>query len=257
MKSFYIILIAVLFTAFAYPLAHAATTPAQASMPACTVSVSDVAKISAIQNNPSLSYADEIKQELALRKHILQQIIDCGTNDARTLQSTLQQITVDNDSKHLQATLSSQLDDAVNFYGIEQTKLDGVGIAGSQAVAKELRAWREGTYNPLADEVNNFILWSRNQGLFVTAQTRMDQTAHAVNFLEGISANSDLESAMSAARSSFAQAKNANDAAKNALLTSLPADQSLALIKQSLAALSDTYQKFSAVSDLIKTLIPQ
>lgn len=223
----------------------------------CTITATDIGRISAIQNDPTLSSIEEVKEELAVRKQLIARIIDCGKNDAQILQSTLQNTTMDAGSKNLQAALVSKFDDVINFYNIEHAKLDGAGIASSQSIAKELFTWRTDIYNPLAAEVNNFILWSQNQNLFNTAQTRMAQTQHAVDFLEGISANAELESAMSAAQASFSVAESANMDAKNSLAESLPADQSLGFIKQSLDALSDTYQKFSAVSALIKTLLPQ
>ena len=135
--------------------------------------------------------------------------------------------------------------------------MNGAGIAGTEAVAQEVLSWRAGTFLPLSENVNNFILWAQNQDLFNTAQTRMTQTQRAVSFLESASPNADLQTAFDAARSSFNDAESENAAAKAAFAQGLSPDQGLALIKQSLDSLSATYQNFFTVSTAISKILPQ
>jgi DNA/RNA-binding domain of Phe-tRNA-synthetase-like protein len=85
----------------------------------------------------------------------------------------------------------------------------------------------------------------------------MDDTKQAVSFLESSSANPDLQNAFNAAYASLQTAKTENTGAKNALAQSLSPDQSLALIKQSLDSLSETYQGFFAVSKAINAILPK
>jgi hypothetical protein len=247
-------------------VAHADTAaPASVSAPAvagadasdCTPTAADLKQISIIQNDQTLSYTEEIKAELAARKQLLGTTITCALGEAQTLQTSLAAVSATGDIANLQSQLNGRLDDTVNFYNIELTKLSGVGISGSEAIAKEVLAYRSGSYEPLAGDVNNFILWSGNQDLFATAQSRMDQTSRAVSFLESASPDGDLQNAFDAAQASFNDATSENQSAENALIQSLPATQSLSLIQQSLASLSDTYQQFFTVSNLIKTLLPQ
>jgi len=239
---------------FGANMASAASAPAPAD---CALTAADVAQIAAVQNNPTLTYLEEVKQELAVRKSLIAKIIACAQGQADALQGELANAQVPADATALKSQLIDKLSDADNFYGIESGKLDQAGIAGTQAIAKELLAWRASSYAPLAGEVNNFILWSENQALFVTAANRMDETRRAVTFLESISNDSDLEASLGDAESSFAAAQAKNMEAKTALAEFLPPDQSLATIKESLGLLSDTYQKFSNVSDLIKKVLPQ
>jgi hypothetical protein len=140
---------------------------------------------------------------------------------------------------------------------LELTKLSGVGISGSEEIAQAVLAWRAGTFLPLSENVNNFILWAQNQSLFDTAQTRMTQTGQAVSFLEGTTPNVALQTAFDNAQSSFNSAESENLQAKAALAQGLSPDQSLALIKQSLASLSATYQNLFTVSTLITNNLPQ
>lgn len=242
------------------PAVAATTTIVVSVVPSdnCGLTVADVAKITAVQNDPTLNSSQEVVQELAVRKQLIKRIVLCAQSDLQSLQSALAAAPAANDAaKSIQVQLAGRLNDVANFYSFELGKLDGAGIAGTKAIAGDVFAWRAGTYAPLVGQVNNFMLWSKNQNLFSTAQGRMDQTQRAVSFLENASADGDLQNAFNAARASFESAKNDNAAAQIALSQGLPPAQSLALIKQSLGELSDTYQRFFDVSDLIKKALPQ
>jgi hypothetical protein len=219
----------------------------------CGVTAMDLKQITAIQNDPTLNDSEEMQQELAVRKQLVSKTIVCAQQEVQVLQKNLQAATVQSDAQPLQAQLLGRLGEAASFYNSELVKLNGVGIAGSEAVAQEMLAWRQSTFIPLGKNVNNFILWSQNQNLFKTAATRMAQTQQAVVFLENTKPNADLQTAFNKAQSSYNDAMSENDAARTALNQNLSPDQSLALIKQSLASLSATYQNFSAVSALIKS----
>jgi hypothetical protein len=235
---------------FRAPAAHAATE--------CGITASDIDQITAIQNDASLTNAQEIDQELALRKQLVGETITCAEQEVQTLQTNLQNASsVGSDAQPLQAQFLGDLNDAGNFYALEQAKLNGAGIAGTKAVAQEVLAWREGTFTPLSENVNNFILWAQNQNLFDTANTRMTATQRAVSFLENASPNTDLQNAFDEAQASFSAAESENAAAKAALAQDLSPDQSLSLIKQSLDSLSSTYQSFFTVGNLINGILPQ
>ncbi len=223
----------------------------------CAITKADLGKIDALQNDQTLSALDRIKQELSLRKQLIAITISCGKADVQSLQAKLQGLNAVSGTDALKEQLSGKLDDATNFYDIERGKLDDAGIAGSQAIAKELLAWRAGSYAPIVGEINNFFLWTANQDVFSTARNRMQETERAAGFLEAVSKNTDLEKALGDAQASFAAANAKNDDAKSALIQFVSPDQSLSLIKESLDALSDTYKKFSIVSDVIKNILPQ
>lgn len=223
----------------------------------CTLPSSDFDQIAVIQNDPSLTSNQEVIQELALRKQLLEQTIACAQTDVASLRSTLAAATSTYGTEDIQTQLLSDLDSASEFYAIESGELAGSGIAGTKAIASNIIAWRAGTYVPLEGKVNNYLLWTQDQPLFAMAQTRMDQTQRAVNFLENATPDADLQSAFSAAYASFQDAKQQNAAAEQALAESLSPDQSIALIKQSLSSLADTYKNFFAVSSAIAALLPQ
>jgi hypothetical protein len=224
---------------------------------ACALTPADFAKIAAVQSDPSFTPNEEVMQELTVRKQLLAQTITCAQTEVSSLQATLAEATATASTANIQSQLLSDLNGASDFYAMEAVKLNGIGISGSKEIASEILTWRAGTYVPLEGKINNYLLWTQDQSLFDTAQTRMDQTQSAVSFLESASANPDLQNAFNAAYASFQTAKTQNAAAENALAQSLSPSQSLAFIKQSLDSLSSTYQQFFAVSDAIKAVLPQ
>jgi hypothetical protein len=233
-----------------------ATTPAIAA-DECGITKADVAQIAAVQNDPTLAYADEIKQELVLRKLLVGETIDCAQREVQMLQANLASTSAPDSAQQLQSQLTGDLNEATGFYNNELAKLNVVGIAGTKQVAQEVLTWRAGTFLPLSENVNNFILWAQNQNLFSTAQTRMTQTQRAVSFIEGTTSNPALQTALDSAQSSFNDAQSENAAVEAALTQNLSPDQTLGLIKQSLSSLSDTYKGFSNVSTIISNILPQ
>jgi len=240
-----------------FPLFFAATLMPQAAHAAgdCAISADDLSAIQTIQSNPNLSYLDEIKQELAARKLLLSKTITCAQDDAQSLKSEVDGLSVAAADKNLQSQLSGKIDDAINYYNIELGKLNGSGILGSELIAQEVLSWRANTYTQLSSNVDNFVLWSQNQNLFQTASARMAQITPMVSFLSQAN-NSDLETAFAAAQTSFNTAENENASARNALLQFLSPDQTLGIIKQSLQSLSDTYNDFFNLSNVIQKLLP-
>lgn len=224
----------------------------------CGITAGDIAEITAIENDPTLTSSQELTQELALRKQLVGETLTCAEQEAQTFTTSLQNASsVPAGAQSLQSQLLGDLQSASNFYELEQAKLNDAGIAGTKEIAQEVLAWRESTFLPLSENVNNFILWAQNQNLFDTAQTRMTATQRAVSFLESASPDPALQTAFDSAQSSFNDAESENAQAQAALAQGVSPDQSLALIKQSLDSLSTAYQGFFTISGLINGILPQ
>jgi hypothetical protein len=227
------------------------------TVPSCAPDPSAIAaEIQTIQNNPTLSSLDEIKTELAVRRSFLSNTILCAQTDVQSLQTELASTTVDTSLANIEAGLSGQLNDASNYYNLQLTKVNGAGISGTEAIAKDILNWRTSNYAPLAQNVSNFILWSQNQAIFATAHNRLNQVGSIVTALP-FSENTELQTDFQEATVSLENAEQLNAQAKAAFAQSLQPDQSLALIQQSLAALGVTYQHFFDISNLVQTLLPQ
>lgn len=215
----------------------------------CTIVPADLDAVKA-------AAAQGLLAELAARKALLTRTITCAKAEAQSLQNNLNALRVNDSEKTLQSQFSGKLDDAMNYYDLELTKAGNAGIAGTQGIAREVLAWRAGTYDPLAAQVANFMLWEKNQNLFAIAAGRLHAMENFVSFLEEAGAQNDLRADLAGAQALIQSANNENQAAKNAFIQSLPPDQSFALIQQSLQSLSDAYQTFFDMSTIIQKLLP-
>jgi len=246
------------------PSAHADATTTKTSSSsieavdadACGISLGDLAAIRTIQNDNSLSYLDEVKQELAVRKDLLIKTILCAKINAEEQKVYLTNAAIDPDFKDLENQWSGKLDDAMSYYDIQLQRVNGAGISGTESIARDVLSWRKNNYAPLAENVSNFIMWSKNQNLFVAAQSRLAEIKSLVDsplFSESL----DVQSTYEEAAVSLTTSLNQNTSAKTALAQSLSPDESLSLIKQSLDSLSSTYEHFFDISNLIQSLLPQ
>ncbi len=261
-KLSFVALVVCLATLVRTPSSWAATAPAGPSdiAPssgdnACGIVEGDLAAIKAVQNDPSLDYLSEIKNELALRRGLLSKTILCAEASAQQAKANLDGVNVGPDLENLKNQWSDRLGSAVSYYELQLQKIGEVGIGGTESIAREVLSWRQNNYAPLAESVLGFVTWSNNQPLFAVAATRLAQ----INNLAGsplFSENLDVQSDYEEAAVSLKTANDQNISAKNALAQSLAPDQSLLLIKQSLDSLSSTYQHFFAISNLIQSLLP-
>jgi hypothetical protein len=214
----------------------------------CIITSDDLAAITAAQ-------AEGLLPELNARKVLLVRTITCAKADAQSLQNDLNGLATSGDTKTIQSQLSDKLNGAANYYDIELTKVDGAGISGTQSIAREVLDWRAANYEPLANQVANLTLWLQNQALFNTAKDRLNQMKSLVSFIGQVAPNADLQSSIGNAEATFQAASDENQAAKDALLRSLPPDATLALLKGSLQSLSDMYQKFFDISSVMQKLL--
>jgi len=226
-----------------------------ASSSTCSITAGDLAVIKTIQENTSLSYLDELQQELTARKNLLSKTIQCAETDAEQAKENLDNVTVDPGFDNLKNQLSDRLSSAISYYDLQLQKVGVAGISGTESIAKETLSWRQDNYAPLSENVLNFVTWSTNQTLFTTAQSRLaqiDNLAASPLFSESTDVQNDYEEAAT----SLKTAEDENAAAKTAFAQSLSPDQSLLFIKQSLDSLSSTYQHFFDISNLIQSLLP-
>jgi hypothetical protein len=238
-----------LFIALPLAIARAGTAAPDANATSCVITQTDLDAVTA-------SEASGLTAELAARRALLIRTIGCAKDEAQTREDDLNALKITSDEETLRSQLLNKLGDAENYYDIELAKLNGAGIAGTKAVAREMYDWRQANYIPLAKQIADFALWSENQDLFATAATRLDQTKNVVTFVTQAVPNSDLQNAFASASALVQAANEENLAAGKALLQFLPPDQSLTLIQQSLQSLSDAYKKFSDVNGIVQTLLP-
>lgn len=238
--------------AYAQETAQAAIPSAASASTLCAITSADLGMVTA-------AAAQGLLAELAARQALLTKTITCAKLDAETLQANLNSIALpdgDASAKTIQSQLSGKLDDAITYYNLELGKVSGTGVAGTQAIAREVLSWRSANYDPLAAQVGNFTLWASNQALFTTGTSRLHSIEGIVKFIEQAAQNAELQSDLGTAQSLMQAARDQNASAERALLQQLPPGETLTIIQQSLQSLSNAYQKFFDISTIVQKLLP-
>jgi hypothetical protein len=229
------------------PIAHGAG--ANTVTASCSITADDLDGIGKAQ-------LEGLMAELNVRKALLKRIIACAKTEAQSLADQMNKLSVVGEAKALQSQLGDRLNDAINYYDLELIKTNDAGIIGTQAIAREVLAWRAANYAPLTGEVSNFVLWEKNQNLFKIANDRFNQMKKVVAFLEQAAPPSaGLSNALQTVRVAIERANSENESARTALIQFWSPDQSLPIIQESLDSLADAYQKFLAVSTIIQKLL--
>lgn len=227
--------------------AEGISPPAQAG---CGLNRSKLDELKSIQDNTDLDYAQRIRTELQTRKALLQETVGCSIKEAVAVKSNLSKSAADDpEAKTLEAQFTSRLDDAVNYYELQKSKIDDLGLQGSRDFARGFKDWRDGNYKPAAKLASDFIIWAQNQELMQAAQNRLNQIESAVNILKLVY-NEDIQNLWRSANRNFDEAREANLEAKLGLRASSP-DDALNSIKSSLTALSKTYSSLFDLFSLI------
>lgn len=202
-------------------------------------------------------YMEQIRAELRTRKGLLKETVDCAIKEASSLKSNLERTdAADAEARQIRANFSGRLDDILRYYSLQRSKIDDLGIAGSQEFAREFKSWRRNNYNSLAQQTLNFMLWTNNQSLMQTAQNRIGQINQTVSLMRLVG-NDETQNLFREARSNLDEAWKANQKAKESFSQYGEPNDSLNTIKESLDALSKTYQKFFELRESIKKVLPQ
>ena len=217
---------------------------------ACSLTKADFDNLESIQKDYSLEYSTEIKLELATRKELLRKVLACATEDATSLNANINKTKLDDpEAASLQSQLSNQLDNAINYYKTQGTKVDDLGIQGSKDFAVNLSQWREGNYKTIAQRANNFAIWSENRQIFKTAQTRANQISQSVTLLRLVY-DGNVQNQWVEADAQFTDAKKMDQKARGSMMSETP-DVALISIKASLDSLAKTYEKMALVINTI------
>jgi hypothetical protein len=230
---------------------------AQSASPAnCDDFTSGIGKVTALEQDTEHDYLDTLRAELTVRRSLLAGILQCAAQNTAQLAAGLQALPPSSpDIETLRQQYLGKLADIARYYAFQETRISDLGLQGSRNFAYDLREWRRSNDAPVSAATIDLILWLKNQPLFKTAQDRIDQIGRTVSAFK-LADNNNLEDSFTAAQQSFQDAKQLNDAAHQALAHFSTTDDPLPLIKQSLETLSDTYQRFSDMGDLVKTILP-
>ncbi len=203
----------------------------------------------------SQDYFQKLQKELAARKELIGTVIDCAVEEASALKAKVDTF-ANTETEDTGYKISNLLGNAIEYYKLQLGNVPNLGLEGSRYFSKDLLAWRQGNYAPIAKTASNFIVWSENQTLLSTAQSRLDQTNGTITLLKVIETES-IQKKWGEINGLFANALQANQNAKEDLRNFDPPEKTLASIKLSLEDLSGTYKMLYALVEEINALTSQ
>ncbi len=212
---------------------------------------SDLKQLSSAETNSS----SDIQTELAIRRNLLNQIIDCAINDAAKLQSNIKSLSINiPEIKDIQNRLVSKFDEIINYYSYQKTLVNNLGVEGSKRFAINLKDWRASNYTPLAGLGANFEIFSKNQELVQTTENRLNQMEITVRALK-LTDYETIRTSLKDAENNFRQAKEYNNQAENVFKRLGQPDYLPILMKSSLEYLKNVYQNFFDIQDETQKII--
>lgn len=250
MRKINIIIGATLFAAFAvspFARAEAATN--------CDFK-SGLKDLSAAQSASAFSDDKEtIKTELAARKNLINQAIDCSVSETLSLQSDIKIV----DTSYaglddIQNRIVSKLNDVLNYYQAQKNSVNDLGIEGSKSFSAELKSWRESNYTPIAEIGRNFIIFAKNQYILQTAGSRLNQITITIKTLQ-LDDNQKISDDLSQASKNISLANDDNNQIMNAFRTMAWPNNISDLMDSSLGHMKDAYQNFFDISKEAQSIV--
>ncbi len=208
-------------------------------------------ELAGIQESNNPDYLAALMAELRVRKNLLRSILDCSIAEAEGLRAPLAALKPNSpDIELLRNRFYERIGETKDYYQMQQSRINDLGIQGTKDMAKGVKEWRLNQYASLADGATQLIIWMKNQELFQAAQKRFEDIKQTVRFFNLVD-NTEMRELLAKAAESLDKAQSANEAAKEALNRFAASENSLGLIKDSLEALSETYQIFFDLSKVI------
>lgn len=221
----------------------------------CNLKQEKFAELEVVQNDFGIDFLLRIRQELAVRKSLLKNVVDCATEELVSLQSTFDGAkTTSADVQALKSQFSGWFSGVINYYAIQKNSIDDLGLQGSKDFAKNFSVWREGNFKPTAKLISNFIVWAGNQDLIFLAQSRLNQVRRGIDSF-GLTLNEAIRNGLAETETEFRKARVLDERARDALRAYRPADDSAVAIKGSLESLASAYKKlFDLVGKVNKAI---
>lgn len=212
-------------------------------------------KLESIQNAPLPDYPENLKQELAARQELLGAVIDCVALEVDALQQTAAEIPATGDIPGIKNDLQARIQEAKEFLERLRLKIPDLGIQGSKNMAREIKTWRDSSYERLQKETENLKIWSSNQTLFETAAKRWEQINQTLRRLKLLE-NENIQKLYQKSGESLKAATNLHRQALSDIKNYRPPEEVQEKIRLSLETLSQTYENFLELSREVKKILP-
>lgn len=249
-KKIAIIAFAGIFSFAAFP------TGMYAAAPSCDFE-SDASILASISASAK-STQDKIREELAVRKTMLERIIACARAEVRGVSEDLELLRIQGDPRiaSFRTTLISQLAAIDAQYALHETRVKDLGLWGSKEMARAIRETRNKDFARTKEEVATLILWYNQGDLIETAYTRFSFAKETLRILE-IEKEAEITPHLDAIAELLAFAADEHGKLRTAFREQRTPENGLARVKSTLEAMEKTYHSFSDLSEAVKTLVPR
>jgi len=222
---------------------------------ACELSREKFAEISGAQNDLAPDSTGRIREELRVRKSLLREVVDCATKELSSLKSDFEKIkSGSQEARALQAQFSPWFSETLNYYALQKSAINDLGLQGSKDFARNVHAWRGGNFRPTSKTILQFAVWAQNQEFVQIAQNRLNQVKRAIDVF-GLGINEEIREGSRAAEIELQKALALNRQAKEIIRTYGDSDEAGKATKYSLEFLASTYQKILELAEKINKAI--
>lgn len=124
-------------------------------------------------------------EELEVRRELLKASMDCNTREAVALEASVAGITeASRDAGSLKRRYSGELAAAREFTASRGPVIDALDtVEGSKELARQLKEWRDGTYNLLVWRASQLIVTNKNIALADSGADRVKQLSSRIDVL--------------------------------------------------------------------------
>jgi len=193
----------------------------------------------------------KIKNELVVRKELLNLIIDCSIKEAELLKVKLESVKIeDKEVAEVKSKTLSEIDLAIEYYEDQAPGIKDLGLQGSKILAKKILDWRSSNYSTLVGQTVNIITWNNAEDFLLIADQRFLDVSLGVS---GIKEESEkVGKILDEAGGSLQNARALIASSKKSILEFEPNTKTIEDIKRALEELSAAYKSFFEMGQVIK-----
>ena len=210
-----------------------------------------LAELFKVQTDKEADSLQKIKNELVVRKELLNLIIDCSVKEAELLKTKLESVKIeDTEVAEVKDKTLSEIDQAIEYYEDQIPGIKDLGLQGSKLLAKKILDWRSSNYSVLVGQTVNIITWNNAEDFLSVADQRFLDVSLGVS---GIKEESEeVSKVLDEAKESLENARILITSSKKSILDFAPNAETIENIKKALEELAAAYKSFFEMGQVIK-----
>ncbi|MEK7138475.1 MAG: hypothetical protein AAB787_03125 [Patescibacteria group bacterium] len=210
-----------------------------------------LAELIKVQTDKEADSLQKIKNELVVRKELLNLIIDCSVKEAELLKTKLESVKIDDkEVAEVKEKTLSEIDRAIDYYEDQTLGIKDLGLQGSKLLAKKILDWRSSNYSVLVGQTVNIITWNNAEDFLSVADQRFLDVSLGVS---GIKEESEeVSKVLDEAKESLENARILIASSKKSILEFAPNADTIEDVKKALEELASAYKSFFEMGQVIK-----